>query len=471
MNRFSFEILGRDKETHARLGLIRTRRGDIETPYLVPVATLGSVRALGSDDLASLGVQCSLANTYHLHLKPGDELIKRLGGLHRFMGFAGPLFTDSGGFQAFSLGFGREHNIAKIGNIFPQELSCPAGEEKRDSLPERGDNSNQPGLNQPLCECSAEGETRDTTDFCEIYKSNYRRDYGESSDGNKRSREIAKKGPKITKKENLTRITDDGISFKSMADGAWHFLNAEKSMKIQSNLDSDIIMAFDECTSPLSDYEYTKKAMLRTHDWADQSIRYHDKNQAIYGIIQGGWFEDLRCLSTEAIASQSFDGIAIGGSLGNSKQDMHQVLDWTVPRLDDRPRHLLGIGEIDDIFECVARGIDTFDCVSPTRIARRGSLFLSPESGGSLPNKFHINIKSARFKTDELPLDPNCSCSTCRTYSRAYLRHLYVCGELSYFRLATLHNLHFMLRFMENLRESIRAGTFMELKNKWLRTI
>ena len=472
MTKFSFEILGQDKETDARLGLIRTRRGDIETPYLVPVATLGSVRALGSDDLANLGVQCSLANTYHLHLKPGDELIKRLGGLHRFMGFAGPLFTDSGGFQAFSLGFGREHNISKIGNIFPQELDCAgAGEEKGESLPDEVDRMVD-NSERSLCECSEEMVSLDSIDPCDIYKLNYRRSYGENSkEGSERSGKVARRSPKIVKKENLTRITDDGISFKSMADGAWHFLNAEKSMKIQSNLGSDIIMAFDECTSPLSDYDYTRKAMLRTHDWADQSIRYHDKGQAIYGIIQGGWFEDLRNISTEAIASQSFDGIAIGGSLGNSKQDMHQVLEWTIPRLDDRPRHLLGIGEIDDIFECVARGIDTFDCVSPTRIARRGSLFLSPESGGSLNNKFHINIKSAKFKEDELPLDPKCNCPTCRAYSRAYLRHLYVSGELSYFRLATLHNLHFMLRFMEDLRESIKVGTFMELKNKWLRTI
>jgi tRNA-guanine transglycosylase len=276
---------------------------------------------------------------------------------------------------------------------------------------------------------------------------------------------------KPAKKENLTRITDDGISFKSLTDGAWHFLNAEKSMRIQSNLGSDIIMAFDECTSPLSDYDYTKRAMQRSHVWAEQSIRYHDREQALYGIIQGGWFEDLRRESTEAISAQPFDGIAIGGSLGNSKQDMHQVLDWTVPRLDEeRPRHLLGIGEIDDIFECVARGIDTFDCVSPTRIARRGSLLISPEAGGSKDNKFHINIKSAKFKEDRLPIDPNCSCSTCAAYSRAYLRHLYVSRELSYFRLATLHNLHFMLRFMEDLRESIRAGTFAAMKELWLGT-
>jgi len=424
MGALSFEILERDKQTQARLGLIKTRQGDIQTPYLVPVATMGSVRALGSDDLLSLGVQCTLANTYHLHLMPGDELIKRLGGLHRFMGFDRPLFTDSGGFQAFSLGFAREHNISKIGNIFPQDYR-----KKYDDL----ENAS----------ASCIGYNKD-----------------------EKGRQMG------AKKENLTRITDKGISFKSLADGAWHFLDAEKSMKIQSNLGSDIIMAFDECTSPLSDYDYTRKAMLRTHNWAEESIRYHDKNQALYGIIQGGWFEDLRKESTQAISAQPFDGIAIGGSLGNSKQDMHQVLDWTVPKLDDdRPRHLLGIGEIDDIFECVARGIDTFDCVSPTRIARRGSLLISPQAGGTQENKFHINIKNSRFKEDPSPADPYCSCSTCAAYSRAYLRHLYVSRELSYFRLATLHNLHFMLRFMEDIRESIRTGTFAELKERWLRKI
>lgn len=473
MSTLSFEILKQDKETHARLGLIKTRRGDIQTPYLVPVATLGSVRALGSDDLADLGVQCSLANTYHLHLKPGDEVIKRLGGLHRFMGFDRPLFTDSGGFQAFSLGFAREHNISKIGNIFPQELqSNGLDQEPKKYLLEMQDSCKRPGWE------SSEECLHNDCDQAEIYR-DYRKKYEdkctEEENGDARGKgygENEKRKPKAAKKENLTRITDEGISFKSLTDGEWHFLNAKASMKIQSNLGSDIIMAFDECTSPLSDYDYTKKAMLRTHNWAEESIRYHDKNQALYGIIQGGWFEDLRHESTEAISAQPFDGIAIGGSLGNSKQDMHQVLDWTVPRLDDdRPRHLLGIGEIDDIFECVARGIDTFDCVSPTRIARRGSLLLSPQAGGSQDNKFRINIKSSGFKEDSRPVDPNCTCTTCRTYSRAYLRHLYVSRELSYFRLATLHNLHFMLRFMEEIRESIRAGTFAELKNKWLKRI
>jgi queuine tRNA-ribosyltransferase len=394
---FSFKILREDKETQARLGVIKTSRGDINTPYFVPVATLASVRALDSDDLAALGVQCALANTYHLHLKPGDELIKKLGGLHSFMSFDRPIFTDSGGFQAFSLGCGREQGINKIGGVFPA------------------------------------GRTSDE------------------------------------KKENLTKITDQGISFKSIYDGTWKFLDAKASMKIQSNLGSDIIMAFDECTSPLSDYCYTRAAMKRTHEWANLSLKHHDENQAIYGIIQGGWFEDLRAESARFIKSLPFDGIAIGGSLGNCKEDMHQVLDWVVPQLDDRPRHLLGIGEIDDIFECVERGIDTFDCVSPTRVARRGGAFIIPECGGRPRNKFRINIKTAKFRDDKLPIDPNCRCPTCQRYSRAYLRHLYVANELSYFRLASMHNLHFMLKLMQEIRESINNGTFMELKAEWLK--
>jgi queuine tRNA-ribosyltransferase len=271
MSAISFNILKEDRETEARLGIIKTRHGDIETPYFVPVATLASVRSLDSADLDALGVQCALANTYHLNLRPGDDLIRSLGGLHRFMAFDKPIFTDSGGFQAFSLGYAREHNISKIGNIFPEGRVV---EEKR---------------------------------------------------------------------ENLTRITDEGISFKAIHDGQWHYLNPETSMKIQSNLGSDIIMAFDECTSPLSDRDYTRVAMERTHCWADLSLKHHDPSQALYGIIQGGWFEDLRAESTSYIASHPFDGIAIGGSLGNCKGDMHQVLEWVVPRLDDRPRHLLGI--------------------------------------------------------------------------------------------------------------------------------
>ena len=407
MGALNFEILKRDEKTRARLGLITTRHGVIETPYFVPVATLGSLRALDSADMEALGMQCSLCNTYHLHLRPGDELVKRMGGLNRFMNFSKPLFSDSGGFQAFSLGFAREHNIGKIG-FFPGEKSDEKGMEKK---------------------------------------------------GKSEVENIGK---------NLTKITDDGVEFKSIYDGSSHFFNAEKSMEIQSNLGTDIIMAFDECTSPLSDYDYTKESMHRTHEWAVRSLRSHDKSQALYGIIQGGYFEDLRQESVKFISSLAFDGIAIGGSLGNCKADMHRILEWIVPSLDDRPRHLLGIGDIEDIFECVERGMDTFDCVSPTRNARRGSLFLLPQSGGNMQNKFRINVTAAKFKEDGSPIDPACGCPTCRNYSRAYLRHLSSVGELSYFRLASIHNVHFMLRLMEAIRESIKTGNFLELKKQWL---
>jgi tRNA-guanine transglycosylase len=411
MENFNFKILKQDKKTRARTGIIKTRRGKIETPYFVPVATSGSLRALNCDDLAALGTQCALVNTYHLHLRPGDKIVKKLGGMHKFMNFEKPLFSDSGGFQAFSLGLAREHNIGKIGNFFPDESASTKTE------------------TGTLGKLNVNGGA---------------------------------------KKENLTRITDEGIKFKSVYDGSWHFMDARTSMKIQSNLDSDIIMAFDECTSPLSDKDYTAIAMRRTHDWAKLSIKYHNKKQALYGIIQGGWFSDLRAESTEFIASKPFDGIAIGGSLGNSKRDMHQILEWVIPKLDERPRHLLGIGDIDDIFECVQRGIDTFDCVSPTRNARRGSLFLYPESGGRVKNKFRLHIASVKFREDKNPVDPHCTCFTCRNHSRAYLRHLYHVGELSYYRLATIHNLHFMLDLMGKIRESIKKERFLALKKKWL---
>jgi len=402
---FKFEVIKQNTDNRARAGVIHTRRGDIETPYFVPVGTLASVRSLDSADLEMLGAQCALVNTYHLHLKPGDEVIKKLGGTHKFMNLDKPLFSDSGGFQAFSLGLAREHNIGKIGNFFPEEVGAAEG----------------------VC--------------VEVPKS---------------------------PKENLTRITDKGVEFKSIYDGSRHFFDPKVSMEIQANLDSDIIMAFDECTSPLSDYEYTKIAMERTHVWANQSLECHNKDQALYGIIQGGYFKDLRDESTKFINGLAFDGIAIGGSLGKTKADMHEILEWVIPQIDERPRHLLGIGDIDDIFECVQRGIDTFDCVAPTRNGRRGCLYVLPGSGGNAANKFRINISRSEYREDGRPVDPACGCPVCKDYSRAYLRHLYEARELSYFRLATIHNLWFMLRLMERVRESIRNGSFLELKREWL---
>lgn len=397
MTEFQFQVLKKSQKSRARTGIISTARGKIETPYFVPVATAATVRALDSRDLEELGAQCALANTYHLHLSPGDHTVKKLGGLHGFMRFDKPFFTDSGGFQAFSLGLGKEHNINKLGTIFP--------------------------------------ESRTTS----------------------------------VKEKKLAHVSDKGVKFFSPKDGSEKFINPEISMKIQSNLGADMIMAFDECTSPLSDYKYTKRALERTHKWATECLKHKDPKQALYGIIQGGEYEDLRAESTAFISEIPFEGIAIGGSLGKSKQDMHNILDWVIPKLDDRPRHLLGIGGIDDIFECVARGIDTFDCVAPTRIARRGNLLIPPTSGGNMQNKFRLDIRSSKHKEDPNPIDANCTCSTCKTYSKAYLRHLYKTSELTYFRLATIHNLHFMLRLMEEIRKAINEDHFEEMKELWLK--
>ena len=403
-----FEIKTQSKKSWARAGIITTHHGKIPTPYFIPVATAATVRGLNQEDMKGLNAEVLLANTYHLHLKPGDKIIKKLGGLHKFMNWPKPLFTDSGGFQAFSLGYGMEQNINKLGTIFPE------------------------------------------------------------------SRKAAEKQPKIAE------ITDKGVVFKDPASGKLVYLGPKKSIEIQQSLGADIILAFDECTSPLSNYEYTKKAMERTHKWARESLYYHKKSlktkknkkygpQSLYGIVQGGEYRDLRIESAKFISSLNFDGIAIGGSLGKSKEDMHKILDWVVPLLsENKPRHLLGIGEIEDLFECVEKGIDTFDCVMPTRIGRRGAVFISQKSGGNLKNKFRINIKNSKYKLDRKPIDKDCNCLTCKNYSRAYINHLYKSQELAYYKLASLHNVNFMLRLMEKIRDSINDNSFDKLKKHWL---
>lgn len=398
-----FQIKTKSKTSGARTGIIETAHGKIHTPYFIPVATAATVRALDQEDMNSLDAEVLLANTYHLHLRPGDKIIKKLGGLHKFMNWNKPLFTDSGGFQAFSLGYGMEHSINKLGNIFPGKKNL------------------------------------------------------------------------IQSSKKLAKVSDNGVIFKDPATGTFVKLSPKKSIEIQQNLGADIILAFDECTSPLSDYEYTKKAMERTHAWAKQSLNFHNAKrkktkQAIYGIIQGGEYQDLRTISSKYISSLDFDGLAIGGALGKSKEDMHKILDWVVPLLpESKPRHLLGIGSIDDLFKCVEKGMDTFDCVAPTRIARRGALFISPEGGGNLKNKFRINIDNAKYKLDKKPIDRNCKCLACQNYTRAYLSHLYRAKELSYFRLASLHNMHFILKLMEKIRHSIDNKYFNKLKKEWIR--
>ncbi len=396
-----FKISSRDAKTRARTGTISTPHGEVSTPVFMIVGTKATVKAIGPDDLERIGCQVVLANTYHLHLRPGEDLIHdNFGTMREFMGWPGPMVTDSGGFQVFSLGFGMEHQVGKIGNIFPDEGN------------------------------------------------------------NKKKKE---------KVEKLAKIDEAGVSFKSPIDGLKHRLTPEKSIQIQEKLGADMILAFDECTSPLHDHAYTKKALERTHRWAKRCKETHRTKSRLFGIVQGGAFQDLREESARFMADLDFPGYAIGGSLGKSKKDMHNILDWSIPLLqDDRPRHLLGIGAVEDIFNAVERGIDMFDCVSPTRLARSGYLFIPPEEGGTKKNKFRFCIKNAGNTKNTSPIDKTCDCYTCRNFSRAYLRHLFKSNELLYHRLASIHNLRFMMRLMEKIRKGINKDRFLELKAQWL---
>lgn len=437
---FSFKTIHQDKKSRARAGEIEVNGNIVKTPVYMPVGTQATVKSLTPEDLTQIGVQIILANTYHLYLRPSAETIEKMGGLHNFVNWHKPILTDSGGFQVFSLGYALEHQVGKIANIFPAEkggiLTLPA-RIKEELMP--------------------------TPD-------NYRQT-----------------GREISTDVKLSKIEDDGVVFTSHLDGSKHKFNSEVSISTQHKLGADIILAFDECPSPLHDYEYTKNSLERTHRWEKDSLDIHKKleteknissqnfnypyphSQYLFGIPHGGAWQDLREKSAKYISSLDFDGFSIGGSLGNTKSDMHKVLDWQIPLLgSERPRHLLGIGDVDDFFECIERGIDMFDCVAPTRIARNGALLISPDEAGKKENKFRILILNAEFKEDNKPIDRTCSCYTCQNFSRAYIRHLFVAKELLGYRLATIHNVHFMTNLVNQIRTAILNDQFHTLKKQWL---
>jgi len=402
----SFSVRHRDPGSPARSGELVTAHGVVRTPAFVGVATQASIKAVEPRGLADHGIQIVIANTYHLHLRPGEETVAALGGIHEFSGWSGPTMTDSGGFQVFSLGAGKEHGVGKIASIFPGEAPP------------------------------------------------------------------ASSGHRSRSGRSLVRLTEQGAEFRSIVDGSLHTFTPESVITIERKLGADIILPLDECTSPLHDYEYTKRAMERTHRWArrglaafqllEQDPSFPNPHQGLYGIVQGGAYRDLREESARVIGAMDFAGCAIGGSLGCSKEEMLRVLDWTVPMLpEERPRHLLGIGEIEDLFAAVRRGIDTFDCAAPTRLARNGSVFLKGAS------RHRINLRNARFARDERPIDPTCDCFTCRHHSRAYLRHLCRAGEFSFYRLATLHNLRFLVRLMAEIRTAIDEDRLGVLAAEW----
>ena len=380
-----FQITHKDKNSRARTGLIQTDHGVIETPDFMPVGTQATVKTLSKEDLNTIGAQIILANTYHLHLRPTEELIAKFGGLHKFMNWDKPILTDSGGFQVFSLGLQKEAKDAK---------------------------SN----------------------------------------------------------EKLVSIDDEGVTFKSHLDGSTHRFTPEEAINIQHKIGADIIMAFDECTPDDADIDYTKKAMKRTHEWAERCISEHKKNteyhgykQFLFGIIQGANHEDLRKESAKIISSLDFDGIAIGGeSIGYNMEATKNILDWVSDIIpENKPHYTMGVGfNPSDLFEVVERGVDMFDCVAPTRVARNGRLFVHKE----INPKMYINIKNSEFKTDNQPIDTKCGCFTCQNHTRAYMHHLFKAEEILGLRLASIHNLYFFLELMRQIREAIKEDRFLELK-------
>ena len=383
---FEFKVTKKSKKSKARLGIIKTKNGVLHTPAFFPVATQASVKALDSLDIKKIGYEGVLANTYHLMLKPGSKLIKKMGGLHKFMNFNGVITTDSGGFQVFSLGRGMKDGIGKIAKIFPGKTEKPKKQ-----------------------------------------------------------------------KESFAKVSDKGVYFNSYIDGRKHFLTPEDSIKIQQDLGADIIFSFDECNSPFDNYDYTVKAVERTNRWAERSLGQFNKNkkmkerQAIFGIVQGSSFRDLREKSAKFISSLPFNGFGIGGPLGKDKKEMFKIIDWIMPILPkEKPRHLLGIGHLDDMKEAIRKGIDLFDCVYPTRLARHGVVFT--EKGK------RINLRKPEFLGDKNPIDKNCQCFVCQNYSRSYLSHLVRLNEPSVLRLLSYHNLWFYKKFIDNIRKEIKEG-------------
>ena len=373
-----FHISKKSKLSNARLGFLETSHGVIETPCLVPVATQGVVKTLTSQEAEQTKSQILIANTFHLHLKPGEPFIQKAGGLHTFMNWKKPLMTDSGGFQVFSLGFGRDHGVGKILKT-------------------------------------------------------------------KNNKEI-----KIGAKPQNIKIMQDGVYFRSPIDGRELFIGPKESIKIQEKIGADIIFAFDECTAPLADYEYTKNSLVKTHKWAEICLKAKKSNQALYGIVQGGRFKDLRQESAKFIGSLPFDGFGIGGEFGGDKKTMTEMLQWVIAELPEKkPRHLLGIGQLEDMENIIKAGVDTFDCTIPTHYARRGIAFTSEGK---------LNLKQTKFLKKREPLDKNCVCNVCLNYKKDYICHLLKAGEITALRLITFHNLHYFNSCVEEIRAKIKRG-------------
>jgi queuine tRNA-ribosyltransferase len=360
-------------DNKSRTGVVETSRGLINTPAFMPVGTQGTVKAMSPEELKDIGAEIILCNTYHLYLRPGHEVIHKIGGLHRFINWSGPILTDSGGFQVYSL-------------------------------------------------------------------------------------------------SSLRKIYEEGVEFRSHIDGSLHFLSPEKAMEIQAMLGSDIAMAFDECTPYPAEYNYAVKSLELTTKWALRCKEFMNRAEeqksgraelpSLFCIIQGGMYKDLRKKSLEDLMEIGFEGYAVGGlSVGESKEEMHEIIEFITPIMPEKkPRYLMGVGDLVDVLVAVDNGFDMFDCVMPTRNARNGTLFTS---------RGRISIKRTEFKADPNPLDPDCDCYTCRNYTRAYLRHLFLSKEILSMRLNTMHNLYFYLDFFRKMRKAIENKTFGQFRKHW----
>ena len=437
-----FEVITKDKKTKARAGVIHTPHGDIETPSFVPVGTQGTIKAVSPRDLKEMGAQIVLANTYHLHLRPGEDLIKKMGGIAKFMGWEdGPHFakasrgkptmTDSGGFQVFSLGIGLEHGVGKL-----------LREDKLDNRRLNIENRTSKVENRKLIHHPSS-----------IINNLSSTVYPLSSNGEARPR--------------LNKITEEGVTFQSHIDGSKQFLSPEVSIQIQEKLGADLIIAFDDLESPRYTHEETLESLNLTENWLIRSKKAHKKSsQLLYGVTHGGEFKDLRIKSAK-FNDKHFDAIALGGA-HKTKQSMYKIINWTTDNISpQKTTHMLGIGEVDDIFEIIERGIDTFDCVIPTRIGRTGFFFISPPFG-TLKSRFRTDIDKPDFRADPKPLDENCSCYTCKNFSRAYIHHLFRSRELLSYNLLSLHNVHFLVNLTKQIRKAIINGKFSDLKKSWM---
>ena len=365
--KIKYTLLHKDENSNARYGKLQTNYGTFETPMFMPVGTRATVKSLSPEELKAAHSGIILSNTYHLWLRPGEDIIDKAGGLHKFMNYDGPILTDSGGFQVFSLVKNKEKDI-----------------------------------------------------------------------------------------------TEEGVTFKSHIDGSKQFLTPEKSIQIQNKLDSDIAMSFDECPPYPSTYEYMKKSVERTLRWAARGKKVHtNENQSLFGIVQGGEFEDLREYSCKETVKMDFDGYSIGGtSVGEDKDTMYKMIDYGIKYLpEDKVRYLMGVGDPIDIIEGTIRGIDIFDCVLPTRIARHGQAFT---------REGKINFNNAKYKEDFTPVEEGCDCYTCQNYTKAYIRHLITTDEMLGGRLLSIHNIRFLIKLTEELREAIKENRILEYREEFI---